>query len=112
MRKKSEAKSKFLSFLQWVRQQSDSDGKAYRVHQLRTDGGGEYTANEKAVILSEFSKLCKDGTANLQGREIRHTKTSAHTPQQNGISERLNRTLANAARTSLIDMGLSHMFWS
>ena len=112
MRKKSEARSKFLLFLQWVRQQSDSDGKPYRVHQLRTDGGGEYTANEKAVILSEFSRLCKDGKENLQGREIRHTKTSAHTPQQNGISERLNRTLASAARTSLIDMGLSHMFWS
>ena len=112
MRKKSEAKTKFLDYLRWVRQQSDSDGKAYRVHQLRTDGGGEYTANEKAVILSEFSELCKDGKANLQGRKIRHTKTSAHTPQQNGISERLNRTLANAARTSLIDMGLSHMFWS
>ena len=101
MRKKSEARSKFLSFLQWVRQQSDSDGKPSRVHQLRTDGGGEYTANEKTVILSEFSRLCKDGTENLQGREIRHTKTSAHTPQQNDISERLNRTLSNAARTGM-----------
>ena len=82
MKRKSEARSKFLSFLQWVRQQSASDGTAYRVHQLRTDGGSEYTANEKAVILSEFSKLCKDGKANLQGREIRHTKTSAPPPSR------------------------------
>ena len=49
-------------------------------------------------------QICKEGRSATP-------RPSTH-PQQNGISERLNRTLANAARTSLIDMGLSHMFWS
>ena len=57
MRKKSEARSKFLLFLQWVRQQSDSDGKPYRVHQLRTDdhmASGFQKKSDRQIFVGYF----------------------------------------------------------
>ena len=58
MKKKSEAKEKFKSFLGWVKSQG------HELWVLRTDGGGEYTANERALSQSAFSDLCADGKTN------------------------------------------------
>jgi hypothetical protein len=52
---------------------------------LRTDRGGEFTSNE-------FNDFCR-----LQG--IKRQLTAAYTPQQNGVSERKNRTLLNMVRS-------------
>ncbi|XP_052625907.1 uncharacterized protein LOC128132935 [Lactuca sativa] len=38
--------------------------------------------------------------------------SSAHTPQQNGVAERRNRTLKDAARTMLCDSKLPVFFWA
>ena len=46
---------------------------------LRTDNGGEYTSDE-------FDKFC-------QQEGIKRQLTVAYTPQQNGVAERMNRTL-------------------
>ena len=67
-----------------------------KVKTLRTDNGGEYTSNE-------FEKFLKE-----QG--IRHEKTIPKTPQQNGIAERMNRTLVEATRSLLLDM--KKEFWA
>ena len=58
---------------------------------LRTDNGGEY-------MSTEFQK----------SKGIQHELTIAYTPQQNGIAERMNRTLMESARscTPLIEIGL------
>ena len=37
--------------------------------------------------------------------------TAPHTPQQNGVAERYNRTLVEMARTMLIDAGASMGYW-
>ena len=38
--------------------------------------------------------------------------TAAYSPQQNGVSERTNRTLVDAARSMLIHAGLSNAYWA
>ena len=96
---KSQAKDRFKEFLDWVQKMG------YKCNLLNSDGGGEYTSNENAKVLSEFQKICVDNN-------IEQNFTSAHTPAQNGIAERVNRTLVEHARCLLIDAGLSRKFWS
>ncbi|GKB09801.1 retrovirus-related pol polyprotein from transposon TNT 1-94 [Tanacetum coccineum] len=52
----------------------------------------------------EFNNLCKDSGIS------RHLKV-AGTPQQNGLVERLNRSLLNKVRCLLIQSGLPDSFW-
>ena len=56
-----------------------------KVKCLRSDNGGEY-------IDGGFNKYCA-----AQG--IRMEKTIPRTPQQNGVAERMNRTLNERARS-------------
>ena len=72
--------------------------KDFTVKRFHTDNGGEYTA-------TEFREW-------LRSRCIRQTFTSAHTPSQNGTSERMNRTLIEATRSMLADAKLSRRYWS
>ncbi len=65
---------------------------------LRTDNGGEYTSKK----FEEYLK--KEG--------IRHEKTIPKTPEQNGVSERLNRTLVESATSMLLDANLSKCYWA
>lgn len=68
-----------------------------RIQCLRTDRGGEFTSNE-------FSNFCSN-----QG--IKRQLTTAYTPQQNGVSERKNRTLMNMVRCLLNGRNVPKMFW-
>ena len=65
---------------------------------LRTDRGGEF-------IYGPFQKYCKE-----QG--IQRQLTVCHTPQQNGVAERKNRTIVEMARSMLKWKGLSNNFWA
>ncbi|KAK0597651.1 hypothetical protein LWI29_027264 [Acer saccharum] len=65
---------------------------------LRTDNGREYTDGE-------FFAFCKQ-----EGIERQFTVT--YTPQQNGVAERMNRTLAERIRAMLRIAGLSNSFWA
>ena len=62
-----------------------------KIKRLRTDGGGEY---KKA-----FGKYLKE-----QG--IVHEKTVPYSPDQNGVSERVNRMIMDRARAILAETGL------
>ncbi len=64
---------------------------------FRSDGGGEYTGHEFR------EELLLDGTF--------HETTAADTPEQNGLSERMNGTLVTRALAMLIDSGLPRSFW-
>ena len=86
----------FDRFLEWkalVERQSKRKLKT-----IRTDNGGEYTSNK-------FVKYVKD-------EGIRHEKTIPTTPEQNGVAERLNRTLVESARSMLLDANLSKCYWA
>ncbi|CAL2265082.1 unnamed protein product [Prunus armeniaca] len=64
---------------------------------LRTDRGGEFTSNE-------FGEFCK---ANGITRQL----TTAYTPQQNGVTERKNRTVMNLVRCMLTEKQVPKAFW-
>ena len=99
MKHKSEAKDQYLKFLRWVKLEG------HKVKQLNSDGGGEYTASENAKVISEFQKISEDWG-------VKQNFTCAHTPEQNGVSERLNRTLVESGRALLIQAGLGAELWS
>ena len=63
-----------------------------KVKCLRSNNGGEY-------IDGGFSEYCV-----IQG--IRMEKTIPGTPQQNGVAERMNRTLNKHARSMRLHTGL------
>ena len=69
-----------------------------KVKTLRTDNGGEYTS-------TQFTNY-------LKSEGIRHELTVPKTPEQNGVSERLNRTLVEMSRSMLIDAKLPNKFWA
>ncbi len=75
----------FERFQEWKVLMENSSGHKLKV--LRTDNGGEYTSNE-------FENYLKD-----QG--IRHECKVPKAPEQNGVSERMNRTLAEVMRSRL-----------
>jgi transposase InsO family protein len=65
---------------------------------LRTDQGREY-------LSRKFSSLCMD-------ENIRQEFTSSYTPEENGVSERYNRTIIEMVRTMLTESNLPQTFWS
>ena len=83
-------------FQEWKALVEKSSGR--KIKTLRSDNGGEYTSTEFTSFLT------KEG--------IKHELTIPHTPQQNGVAERLNRTLIEGVRTMLADSKLPHRFWA
>lgn len=65
---------------------------------FRTDNGLEFCNHEFDSYLTEAG--------------IVHQKTNTYTPEQNAISERMNRTLVERARCMLFDAGLDKKFWA
>ncbi|KAL0446164.1 UNVERIFIED_CONTAM: Retrovirus-related Pol polyprotein from transposon TNT 1-94 [Sesamum latifolium] len=80
-------------FCRWKKMMETQTGK--RIKCLRTDNGGEYRSDP-------FEKICKDEGI------VRHF-TVRHTPQQNGVAERMNRTLLEKVRCMLSNAGLDRI---
>jgi transposase InsO family protein len=64
---------------------------------IRSDNGGEYRG--------PFERYCK-----IHG--IRQQKTVPKTPQQNGLAQRMNRTLTERVTTMLSHAKLPNQFWA
>ena len=78
----------------WIR---DAENKAgTKVKYFRTDGGGEYE---------------KELKEHLRTLGITHETTAPYSPQQNGVSERLNRTLNEMVRAMLLEANMPDCFW-
>ncbi|GJT86462.1 putative ribonuclease H-like domain-containing protein [Tanacetum coccineum] len=69
-----------------------------KVKIIRSDNGTEFKNN----VMDEF---CRE-------KGIKREYSVARTPQQNGVAERKNRTLIEAARTMLADSKLPTTFWA
>ena len=82
LKDKSEAFEKFKDYKVKV-----ENFTRLKIKTLRNDRGGEYLSNE-------FKKFCRNNG-------IRHELTARHTPQQNGVCERQNRTIMEMARCLL-----------
>lgn len=85
----------FQNFVNWKTLVENQVNK--KVKTLRTDNGLEF-CNE------EFDNFCKDNGI------LRH-RTVVYTPQQNGLAERMNRTLLERVRCMLTSSGLPKLFW-
>jgi len=89
---KDEAETMFLKYKAEVENQLDR-----KIKRIRSDRGGEYGTN----FLREFCE--KNG--------IVHETSAPYTPQQNGISERKNRTLKEMMNAMLLSSGMSNQMW-
>ncbi|KAK1429967.1 hypothetical protein QVD17_12353 [Tagetes erecta] len=69
-----------------------------KVQAIRSDNGTEFRNHI-------FNSFCEQ-------RGILRQFSAARTPQQNGVAERKNRTLVEAARTMLIESKLPIIFWA
>lgn len=93
LKKRSEALDAFKEYKARVEKQTNQ-----KIKKLRTDNGTEYCSKE----FNDF--LRDEGIA----REL----TVEYTPQQNGVSERSNRTLVEMARCMLIQANLPISLWA
>lgn len=93
LRQKSEVFSVFKNFKQMTETQT-----GLKIKILRTDNGGEYTSLE----FKEF----------LQNSGIIHQLTIPHSPQQNGVCERKNRTVMEMARCLLFERKQPKFLWA
>jgi hypothetical protein len=92
-KKKSDVPELIKSWKAIVEKESGSE-----IHSFRTDGGGE-------LCSGDFEKWMRE-----QG--IIHEVTPAHTPEMNGVSERLNRTLVESIRAMLDEADMSPNWWA
>ena len=86
----------FSKFCEWKALVERSTGRKLKA--LRSDNGGEYT-------FGEFVEY-------LRSEGIRHELTVPKSPQQNGVAERLNRTLVEMTRSMLAGSGLPQKLWA
>lgn len=93
LRQKNEALDEFKAFRTMIEKQTDC-----QITVLRSDNGGEYCSEA-------FDKYCRDNG-------IQHQKTTPYTPEQNGVSERMNRTLKEKAKCMLFDAQVPKSFWA
>ncbi|KAL2237238.1 UNVERIFIED_CONTAM: Retrovirus-related Pol polyprotein from transposon TNT 1-94 [Sesamum indicum] len=93
LKRKSDA---FDTFRRWRALVENETG--LQVKCLKLDNGGEY--NSEGI-----KNYCAD-------HGIRMQKTISRTAQQNGVAERMNRTLNERARCMRLKSGLPKMFWA
>lgn len=92
LKAKSETFTKFVEWKNLVERQTERKLKA-----LRTDNGLEF-------LSSDFKTLC-------QREGIMRHLTVKGTPQQNGLAERMNRTILERVRCMLSNANLPKEFW-
>ncbi|GJS09193.1 putative ribonuclease H-like domain-containing protein [Tanacetum coccineum] len=93
LRTKDETSAILKDFIRQIENQLNQ-----KVKTIRSDNGTEF--KNKEVI--EFCGI----------KGIKREYSNARTPQQNGVAERKNRTLIEAARTMLADSFLPNTFWA
>ena len=93
MKSKDETFSCFKKFLSSVQTQFEHKLKA-----LRSDNGGEY-------VSKEFTDFCSS-------REIKSESTAPYTSAQNGVVERMNRTIQERIMSMLSQANLPQAFWA
>jgi hypothetical protein len=93
LKNKSEA---FAKFKIWKAEVENQTGR--KIKCLRTDNGTEYRDGD-------FLKFCEE-------HGIKRHFTVRKTPQQNGVAERLNRTITETARCLRLNAELPKIFWA
>jgi hypothetical protein len=89
---KSEACAKLKAYYNFWTQH-----KRLPILHLRCDNGGEYTSLELKTFLASHG--------------VKVEYTVPYSPQQNGVSERMNRTIIECVRSNLHHAGMPATFW-
>jgi hypothetical protein len=92
LKSKSEASEKFRIFKMQVENLHNS-----RIKYFRTDNAGELTQGSMRALLDASGIIVE--------------ASSPESPQQNGVSERTNYTIASMVRAMLLDAQLHSWFW-
>ncbi|CAA9998356.1 unnamed protein product [Nesidiocoris tenuis] len=92
LRTKDEAEQNLINYVNTTERQL-----GIKVKRFRLDNGGEFSSNN----FKNFARK--------HGIELEYTMS--YSPQSNGKSERMNRTLQNMVRTKLIDSGVPKYLW-
>jgi hypothetical protein len=90
---KSDVFGRIVEFHNYAERQT---GRKIKV--IRSDGGGEYINDEMTTYLAECG--------------IHHEITVAHTPEQNGVAERYNRTLMETVRAMMHTANIPETLWA
>ncbi|GJU71955.1 ribonuclease H-like domain-containing protein [Tanacetum coccineum] len=85
-----------------------SGGLACLIAKATTDESNKWHRRLGHVNFKNLNKLVKGNLV----RGIKREYSNARTPQQNGVAERKNMTLIEAARTMLADSFLPNTFWA
>ncbi|GJV21529.1 ribonuclease H-like domain-containing protein [Tanacetum coccineum] len=93
LRTKDETSGILKDFIRQIENQLNQ-----KVKSIRCDNGTEFKNRD-------FIEFCGS-------KGIKREYSNARTPQQNGVAERKNRTLIEAARTMLADSFLPNTFWA
>ena len=93
LKHKSEVFDRFSEYIAYA---ENFTGK--KLKKIRSDNGGEYTSEE-------FYKYCRE-------KGLVKEQTIPYTPQQNGVSERLNRTIMENVRAMLYHAKLPLYLWA
>lgn len=93
IKRKSDVFEEFKRFKMLAEMQCEA-----KIKVLRTDNGTEYTGNQFENYLADCG--------------IQHQKTAPYTPEQNGVAERINRTIMERVRCMLLDAGLADVYWA
>ena len=72
---------------------------------VESSSGKVYRQKAENSVSADFEKC-------LKKKGVRHDLTIPNTPEQNGVAERMNRTLVEAGRSMLADSRLPHRFWT
>jgi transposase InsO family protein len=89
-------KDAFDAFKAWHQEVERQTGRKLQV--FRSDNGSEYVNHKWELYLKEHG--------------IIHQRTTPRTPEQNGVSERLNLTIMDRVRTILIESRLPLSLWA
>src|SRR5579871_4185353 len=92
LKTKGEAFDKFKNFQALVENQQNK-----KIKRIRSDNGGEFTSKKFKQYLQDYG--------------IQHETTVPYTSQQNGVSERSNRTIIERTKSMLYTSRLGYKFW-
>ena len=93
LRSKSQVAAAFAQFIVNIETQTGE-----KIQRIRSDNGREYISKQ---LVDQFKHV-----------GIKHELTVPYNPQKNGRAERLNRSLKDIARTSLLEAKLPPIFWA
>jgi hypothetical protein len=93
MKAKSETFAKFQEFKTFIEKQT-----GLHIRALRSNNGGEFDSHH-------FNDLCRE-------TRIKRALIVPYKPQQNGVAERKNRTICEAAKAMMHDLDLPTSIWA